>query len=358
MYLSYFGFSEAPFQITPNPKFLYLSKGHREALATLRYGLRSAPGITLLLGEAGTGKTVLLRTALAAEQAPGRRHALINNPAMSPTDFLETLAATFGMSCSAGSKGRFLMAFERDLVERFKIGGRTAVVVDEAQSLSHEMLEEIRLLANLETDTAKLVNLVLVGQPELADRLNNPSLRQFKQRIMLRCSLDPLDLTSTAAYIAQRIRIAGGSPRDIFTRDAVEAIYEASHGIPRTIGVICENALLTAFASDIKLVDRPIIEDVCRDFDLSLSERGRRPSVVSPPATAQQTDRGAHEAAPDTHAAQAADQAPTATSTSADGSAPNSPVAPADGDADTSDAPPKRRRFRVWFTPRRTFGTL
>jgi len=277
MYEAFFGFHERPFLLTPNPRFLFLNPAHREALATLRYGLTSSLGITLLLGEAGTGKTTLLRAALRAERRPEYRHAVLANPTLATADFFEILAERLGLPNASASKGRFLLDFERDLFERHRAGGLTAVIIDEAQSLTDELFEEVRLLANLETETAKLVNVVLVGQPELADRLNDPSLRQLKQRVILRCSLPPLDLQSTAAYIALRLRVAGAAPAEVFSRSAVAAIYEASHGIPRTIGVICENALIAAYAAQRKPVDRAIVSDICRDFDLLVSGNGQPP---------------------------------------------------------------------------------
>jgi general secretion pathway protein A len=270
VYEQYFGFGERPFQLTADPRFLFLDPGHREALATLRYGLTSSLGITLVLGQAGTGKTTLLRAALRAEQRASHRVAVLSNPKLSPADFFEFLAEAFDLQGATGSKARFLRAFERDLLERHGCGGLTTMVVDEAQSLTDELFEEIRLLANLETDTCKLVNVVLVGQPELAERLNHPSLSQFKQRIVLRSALAPLDLRWTASYIAARVRVAGGTPADVFTREAVLAIYQASGGIPRTIGVICENALLAAYASRRKPVDPATVAEVCRDLDIIL----------------------------------------------------------------------------------------
>jgi general secretion pathway protein A len=282
MYEAFFGLRERPFQLTPNPRYLFLNPGHREALATLRYGLSSSLGITLLLGDAGTGKTTLLHAALNAEQRPDHRYAVLNNPTLAPADFYEILSEAFGLPHTSGSKGRFLLAFERDLIERHNAGGRTALVIDEAQTLSHELFEEIRMLANLETATAKLVNLVLVGQRELAARLNDPSLRQFKQRIVLRCSLPPLDHYWTAAYIAARLQVAGGEAGKVFTRDAVSAIFEASRGIPRVIGVICENALLAGYASQRKPIDRSIVTDVCRDLDLPADGRPAREEGALP----------------------------------------------------------------------------
>jgi len=276
MYEAFFGLNERPFQLTPNPRFLFLNPGQREALATLRYGLTSSLGITLLLGEAGTGKTTLLGAALLAERRPQDRVAMLSNPTLSPADFYEILSDRFELSGASASKGRFLLAFERDLLHRHQAGGRTAVVIDEAQSLTHQLFEEVRLLANLETATAKLVNVVLVGQPELADRLNDPSLRQLKQRIVLRCTLAPLGLKWTAAYIAARLRVAGASPTEVFTKSAIGAIYDASRGIPRIIGVVCENALLAGFAAQKRPVDRSIVAEVCRDLDLPANGRPPR----------------------------------------------------------------------------------
>jgi general secretion pathway protein A len=277
MYDSFFGFRERPFQLTPNPRFLYLNPVHREAFATLRYGLSNSLGITLLLGEAGAGKTTLLRAAIDAERRLENRFAVLNNPTLAAADFYHILADRFGLSAAAGSKGEFLLAFEGALRQRHEIGGITTLVVDEAHSLTLELFEEIRLLANIETPTAKLVNLVLVGQPELAERLNDPSLRQFKQRIVLRCMLAPLDLESTGSYIASRLRVAGAVAGEVFTKEAVRAIFDYSHGIPRTIGVICENALLAGFAAQKKPVDRAMVLDVCRDLDL-LPTSGRHSS--------------------------------------------------------------------------------
>ena len=268
MYERYFGFRERPFQLTPDPRFLYLTPRHREALATLRYGLSGPRGITLLLGEAGTGKTTLLRAALHDERQTNNRHVLLANPTLTRAEFYEYLAEGFRIPKAAASKAKFLLDLQEDIIRRSAVGGMSAIVIDEAQSLPYELLEEVRLLANLETDTTKLLNVVLVGQQELAERLNDVSLRQLKQRVSLRCRLEPLDLRETAAYIATRIRVAGGDASTVFTKRAVLAIHEVSRGIPRTIGVICDNALVGGFASQQRPVDVAIIDEVCRDFDL------------------------------------------------------------------------------------------
>lgn len=269
LYGSFFGLSDAPFDLTPNPRFVFLAGRHREVLSNLRYALASAKGFTLVLGEAGTGKTTLVRMAMAGLVDTPNRYVLVNNPTLGRAEFYEFLAHEFGLSAEAArSKTRFLAELQREVEGRFAVGGLTGLVVDEAQSMPHELLEEIRLLGNIETSTTKLLNIVLCGQPELADRLNDPSLRQLKQRVALRCELRPLTLSETAAYISGRLRIAGGAPAEIFTRDAVIAIFEGSSGIPRTINVIADNALISAFAAHAKPVPIEIVDEVCRDFDL------------------------------------------------------------------------------------------
>ncbi len=273
MYERFYGLRERPFDLTPNPRYLLLTRTHQEALSNLEYGICARKGITLLIGEAGTGKTTVVRRTLALQrQAADRSRSgwlYVNNPTLSRTEFFESLTAGFGLSASAAtSKARLLAELEALLDERQRRGLTTALIVDEAQSLPHEILEELRLLANIESDAHKLLPLVLAGQPELADRLNDPALRQLKQRIALRCQLDALTLRETAAYIATRIRLAGGDAGRLFTRDAVIAAYESSRGIPRTISVICDNALLAGFAADERPVTADTVEEVCRDFDL------------------------------------------------------------------------------------------
>ena len=290
MYESFYALRERPFDLTPNPRFLFLTSQHREALSNLRYGLASPRGILLLTGEAGTGKTTLLRAALALDQKAALRYVLLDNPTLTRAEFYEYLATGFRLSDEAAkSKARFLTELRRDVLERHASGGVSALVIDEAQSLPYELLEEVRLLANIETATTKLLNVVLSGQPELADRLNEGTLRQLKQRVLLRCELGPLDLRETASYIAGRLRIAGGDRvEDVFTTDAVLAIHRLSGGIPRTISVICENALLGGFARGQKPVDRDVVLEVSRDFDLegaSGGDRGHRAALTLREAT-------------------------------------------------------------------------
>jgi general secretion pathway protein A len=269
MYRSFYGLHERPFDLTSDSRYLYLTVKHREALNMLRYGLLSRKGLALLIGEAGTGKTTLVRAALGeARGQAGSSVVYLSNPTLTRGEFVEYLAAGFGLEEHAGqSKTRLLMAMERHLIECQQRGEMAALVVDEAQSLSHELLEEVRLLANMETATEKLLSVVLAGQPELASRLNEGSLRQLKQRIAFRCVLDPLDVAETAAYIARRISVAGGVPQDLFSREAVEEIHQRSGGVPRAISVICDNALVTGFAHHEKPVTVRTVREVCRDFE-------------------------------------------------------------------------------------------
>jgi general secretion pathway protein A len=277
MYQRFYGLRELPFELTPNPKFLFLTPRHCEALSNLHYGVCSAKPLTVLVGEAGTGKTTLLRTALESEQCRHIRWVYLNNPVLTREDFVKTLAARFELGAEAAeSKAAFLESLERILHERKSRGEVTALVVDEAQSLSNDLLEEIRLLANIETSAEKLLLLILAGQPEFAERLNDPGLRQLKQRVALRCEIAPFELPETGAYIASRVRTAGGESSRLFTREAVVAIHEYSRGIPRTINVICDNALLSGFALGRQPVDRHIVMDVIGDFDLRRDEAGDR----------------------------------------------------------------------------------
>ena len=270
MYESYYGLRERPFDLSPNPRFLFLSTGHREALAHLQYGLSGRPGVTLLIGDAGTGKTTLVRAALQSATGGNSQYVQLSNPTLTRQEFFQYLAAGFTFTQEAAeSKPAFLRELETAIAAREKENGVLALVVDEAQSLSHELLEEIRLLTNIESPTGRAMVVVLVGQPELAGRLEDPSLRQLKQRVALRCQLATLDLKGAAAYIASRIRVAGGVAAELFTRDAVCTVHEYSRGIPRTMSVICDNALVSGFAAEIKPVTRSVVLEVCRDFEIA-----------------------------------------------------------------------------------------
>lgn len=272
MYQGFYGLRELPFEITPNPKYLFLPPQHREALSNLEYGLSSSKAITVLIGEAGTGKTTLLHAALGSDRCRNVSCVYINNPTLTRPEFVEMLARRFALSPRAAhSKATLLAELEAALVERRSHGRIVALVVDEAQSMSNELLEEMRLLANCETETDKLLPLVLAGQPELRDRLNEAGLRQLKQRVTLRCEIRPFTIEETAMYIATRLRTAGGDAAKIFTREAVILIHQRSSGIPRTISVLCDNALVTGFGLGRQPVDREIVAEVARDFDLGAS---------------------------------------------------------------------------------------
>ena len=271
MYQEFYGLRSRPFDLTPDPRFLLLTGKHREALSTLQYAMSGHKGVALLVGEAGTGKTTLIHAAL---QTPSDNlPVLLSNPALTRSEFLEFLTEGFGLPAdAAASKTRCLNALTRTLKERQAAGSMAALIIDEAQCLPDELLEEVRLLANIETTQEKLLSIILVGQPELAERLNRPSQRQIKQRVGLRSTLSPLDAGETAAYIATRIQVAGGACGSLFTPDAIEAIHEHAGGIPRTISVICDNALVTGFALDWRPVDRDVILEVCRDLDVLRAE--------------------------------------------------------------------------------------
>jgi general secretion pathway protein A len=273
MYQSHYNLRELPFELTSDPKYLYQTPRHREALSNLEYGLFAAKSLTVLIGEAGTGKTTLLNAVLNSQRCRHVRCVYVNNPALTRAEFVNTLSTRFNLGGEAAqSKAVLLDQLERILRERRANGEITALVVDEAQRLSTDLLEEIRLLANIETPSQKLLPLVLAGQPELAGRLEEPDLRQLKQRVALRCEIAPFQLSESAAYIASRIKMAGGVPSRLFTREAVVMIHERSGGIPRTINVICDNALMSGMALDRQTVDRSIVLEVCRDFALGRQE--------------------------------------------------------------------------------------
>jgi general secretion pathway protein A len=284
MYESFYGFRERPFDLTPNPRFLLLTGHHREALSNLQYGISSRRALTLLVGEVGTGKTTLVRAAVEDFERQGHCMAYLNNPTLTRAEFCEFLASAFSLSVgAASSKARLLAELAERLQEQRSQQHISALIIDEAQSLPNELLEEIRLLANIETATEKLLPVVLSGQPELAGRLNAPQLRQLKQRVALRCTLEPLDARETAEYVAGRIRIAGGNSALVFTRQAIDVIYRHSGGIPRLISVICDNALISGFAADCRPVNRQIVEEVCKDFDLRRATDAQNEGLLGGP---------------------------------------------------------------------------
>jgi general secretion pathway protein A len=290
MYERFYGFCARPFDLTPNPRYLVPTEGQAEAISNIEYALASRKGITLLVGQPGVGKTTVIRAAIAKQSE--RTHCVhLHNPALSRVEFVEMLAAQMGLSPHArSSKTALLLEFEQLLRRRYDAQRITALIVDEAQGLSSELLEEVRLLANIETSSDKLLSIVLAGQPEIANRLNHPSFRPLKQRIALRCELHPLRLPETFAYLVDLIKAAGAVPADVFTREAVELIHDRSCGIPRTINVIADNALIAGLATRQRPASARTVAEVCRDFDITTggtlqckppSENAAWPSVTT-----------------------------------------------------------------------------
>lgn len=285
MYERYYGLQERPFDLSPNPRFLCYTPQHREALVHLQYGLAGRPGVTMLVGDAGTGKTTLVRAALqASNDASHIVH--LSNPTLTRTEFFACLAAGFGFS-GAAARSKFQFLRELGLALDTAGGPMLALVVDEAQSVPYELLEEIRLLTNAESAGGRSIAVALVGQPELALRLDEARLRQLKQRVVLRCELTPLSLKDTAAYISARVKTAGGEATRLFTRDAVVAIHHYSKGIPRVVSVICDNALVNGLAADQKPVGAAIIHEVSRTLSLGAQAQTAQTTPVQPPPSVE-----------------------------------------------------------------------
>jgi len=268
MYRKFFGLRENPFNVNPDPRYLFLTQHTEEALASLTYGIRNRRGFVLLTGEVGTGKTTLVNKLLDWLHRQHLPTAFIFNPRLSVQDFFEFMMADFGIPCDARQKSQVLIRLNHWLLDRYKGGETAVVIIDEAQDLSARLLEEIRLLTNLETSTEKLLQIVLSGQPELEEKLRHPELRQLRQRITLRCKTHPLSLEETRGYILQRLRIAGADGQPIFGPDSVEAIHRYSRGIPRVINLLCEHSLINAFVDQIRPVPPEVIEAVAREFEL------------------------------------------------------------------------------------------
>jgi type II secretory pathway predicted ATPase ExeA len=282
MYKKFFGLRENPFNVNPDPRFLYHTKETQEALACLTYGIQRRRGFILLTGEVGTGKTTLLNKLLEWLRGERVATAFIFNPKLNVTQFLDFMMADFGITCETRLKSQVLVRLNHWLLERYRAGETATLIIDEAQNLSTDVLEEIRLLTNLETSTEKLLQIVLSGQPELEQKISQPQLRQLRQRIMLRCKTFPLTLEHTQGYITERLRIAGGDAQPAFTPEAIETIQKYAHGIPRVINLLCEHALITAMAEEQKPVPANIVEEVAREFELHVFD------PVTPPSTPKQ----------------------------------------------------------------------
>ena len=267
MYKSFFKLQSNPFNTSPDPKFLYMMPHTREALAGLEYGISARKGFIVLVGEVGTGKTTLLRRALGSFTKGRVFTSFIFNPRLEVLDFLEFVLSDFGITPATRTKSGMLIQLNRWLIERFRQQETCVIVVDEAQNLSSELLEEIRLLTNLETSSEKLVQIILSGQPEFEDKLRQPELRQLRQRVSLWCRTKAINEEQTGAYIAQRLLIAG-TAEPIFSPEAVAEVHRASRGIPRIINLICEHSLIHAYVEQLPQIPERIVLDVAQELDL------------------------------------------------------------------------------------------
>jgi type II secretory pathway predicted ATPase ExeA len=269
MYERHFGFTENPFRLTPDPHYLYLSEGHKEALASLIWGVQARTGFVAVLGEAGTGKTTLLRHLLGRiDQTVKTVNILNTNVAFE--EMLDFVLRDLGIECAGPSKTEALEAFNHFVHAEFDAGRNVVILVDEAQNLSATALEELRLLSNFETTKVKLVQIILAGQPRLSAMLANSELQQIRQRLSLVCALDPLTPRDTAAYIAHRLRVAGYRGKRLFTKRAAFAVWKHSHGIPRLINVICGNALIATYGAGRMRIGSRLVRAIATDLERAL----------------------------------------------------------------------------------------
>jgi general secretion pathway protein A len=283
MYLASFGLAEKPFAITPDPRYLYLGTQHADALAHLMYGINDAGGFIQLTGEVGTGKTTTIRSLLA--RSPQNADiALVINPRLSPVEFLQAICEELGLDVPAGAVGNgkaLVDLLNRQLLRIHAAGRRAVLIVDEAQNLTVEVLEQVRLLTNLETDSQKLLQIILIGQPELRELLSRNDLRQLAQRVTARCHLQPLAPVDTAAYVRHRLRVAGATS-DIFDASALAEVHRLSGGVPRVINVICDRALLGAYTEDRHDVDAALVRRAAGEvFGRPLAPPWLRPAVLA-----------------------------------------------------------------------------
>jgi general secretion pathway protein A len=288
MYTEFYGLNELPFALTPDPRFIYFTPSHLEMMANLHYGIESGKGLIVVTGEVGTGKTTMLRWVMQRLDRTVMV-AYIFNPRLSVIEFYQHLAKLFDVR-NWETKSDLLFELGKVLSTRHSRGLRTVLIVDEAHGLSPQVLEEIRLLCNFESDTAKQLQIVLTGQPELREVLNYPELRQLKQRVALRCEIRALpNVEETANYIKARLQVAGAAHVDIFSPHAVDYIFRCTAGIPRAINNLCDNAMLNGFAAGNPLIGRAVIEQVAETFDLlprvSKTEECEEPMRIFPPAS-------------------------------------------------------------------------
>jgi general secretion pathway protein A len=276
MYTNFYGFRERPFEITPDPRFVYLSENHKEALAHLRYAMREGKGFSVITGDAGTGKTTLVHMLLRKLEG-NIRTSYIFNPMLDRSDFLNYICDDLGIK-SAGmrSRGQSLTALNNFLLDCFTRNEKVFLIIDEAQSLASALLQEVRLLTNLETARHKLLHVILLGQLELDQILNQPRFRPLKQRINVRYRMQPLKLKETKEYILYRLKRAGAENLSIFDNGAIKEIYRYSSGIPRLINIVCDNALLAGFSLEERRITKSIIRDVIGELEGSGKRKGKR----------------------------------------------------------------------------------
>jgi general secretion pathway protein A len=264
--LDYYGLSEAPFDITPNPRFLFYSAKHREAINHLLYGIRERKGFVQLTGEVGAGKTTLCRAML--EQLDSHfATALILNPVMSPDEMMKAVAVEFGLPVNGLDRLDTLAVINQFLLQQVERGKESVLIIDEAQDLTDDLLEQVRLLSNLETDNRKLLQIVLLGQPELRDRLNNPRLRQLRQRITVRYHLLPLRRAEMNQYIQHRLEVSGAKGAPYFTQPALWRVYGYTKGIPRLVNAVCDKALLAGFVQQQERIDFGMVGRALRELE-------------------------------------------------------------------------------------------
>ncbi len=268
MYHSFFQLRESPFNVNPDPRYLYLTKEIEEATAGLVYGIQTRKGFVTLIGEVGTGKTTLVNRLLEWMRDQQIRAAFLFNSRVNSSQLLEFILADFGIPCESRSKTQQLMKLNHWLLERHRAGETAVLIIDEAQNLTYPVLEEIRLLTNLETTTEKLLQIVLAGQPELEEKLKLPQLRQLRQRIMLRCKTSPLTKEQTHQYIAERLKIAGANGVPIFSQEAMDVVHRYSRGIPRVVNLLCEHALGNAYVEEQRPIQPSLVEEIAQEFQL------------------------------------------------------------------------------------------
>ena len=292
MYNAFFGFSESPFSLSPDPSFFFRSEQHEEALANLVYGVQARKGFIVLTGEVGTGKTTMLECLRDYLESQYIEFAFLFNSRINSDQFFEMIAYDLNLPCARTSKTEVLFALNQLLVEQAQDGRTVVLLVDEAHNLEWEVLEEIRLLGNLENRHGKLIQIILSGQPELDRKLDAPNLRQLKQRIVLRCNLQPFTLRDAVEYMESRLMKAGMENQTVFSEELMAEIHLRAQGIPRVINAICDNLLLTAFALERKTCTVDMLDEVCRDMRLDWpGSRRLRSARVAEEAVAFERER-------------------------------------------------------------------